>query len=140
MDVSAAAQEILGYLNFSSGMPDPKFLENVNKLFGWLVASAGRRGTGLAGLRACPPCRVAGGARHHRRLPPASSRPRPCWSWCSTACLPAYREFHRDLLFHQTDEALFQPFFIGRVCEAVLAAGRPVGPTRADRAGAPCAS
>ena len=41
------------------------------------------------------------------------------------AVLPAYREFHRDLLFHQTEETLFQPFFIGRVCEAVLLQGGP---------------
>ena len=39
--------------------------------------------------------------------------------------LPAYREFHRDLLFHQTDETLFQPLFIGRACEAVLQQGGP---------------
>ena len=41
------------------------------------------------------------------------------------AALPAYREFHRDLLFHQTEETLFQPFFLGRVCEAVLQQGGP---------------
>ena len=41
------------------------------------------------------------------------------------AALPAYRDFHRDLLFHQTDEALFQPFFLGRMCEAVLQQGGP---------------
>ena len=41
------------------------------------------------------------------------------------AFLPAYPQFHRDLLFHQTDEALFQPFFIGRACEAVLQQGGP---------------
>ena len=37
-DVSTVSQEILGYLNFSSGAPDPRFLENVNKLFGWIEA------------------------------------------------------------------------------------------------------
>ena len=41
------------------------------------------------------------------------------------AALPAYREFHRDLLFHQTEETLFQPFLIGRMCEAVLQQGGP---------------
>ncbi len=41
------------------------------------------------------------------------------------AALPAYRQFHRDLLFHQTEETLFQPLFIGRVCEAVLQQGGP---------------
>ena len=60
------------------------------------------------------------------RTPSArSSRPRPCCAWFSTRPCPAYREFHRDLLFHQTDETLFQPFFIGRVCEAVLQQGGP---------------
>ena len=39
--------------------------------------------------------------------------------------LPAYRRHHRDLLFHQTDESLFQPFFIGRAVEAVLSEGGP---------------
>jgi hypothetical protein len=39
--------------------------------------------------------------------------------------LPAYRQFHRDLLFHQTEESLFQPFFLGRACQAVLQQGPP---------------
>jgi hypothetical protein len=39
--------------------------------------------------------------------------------------LPAYRQFHRDLLFHHSDESLFRPYFVGRVCEAVLRQGSP---------------
>ena len=39
--------------------------------------------------------------------------------------LPAYRQHHRDLLFHQSDESLFGPLFIGRACEAVLQQGGP---------------
>ena len=39
--------------------------------------------------------------------------------------LAAYREHHRDLLAHQTDAALFNSFFLARVCEAVLAQGGP---------------
>jgi hypothetical protein len=39
-DVSAAIQEILGFLNYSSGATDPRFLANVNKLFGWLAAGS----------------------------------------------------------------------------------------------------
>jgi hypothetical protein len=41
--------------------------------------------------------------------------------------LPAYRQFHRELLFHRSDESLFRPFFVGRVCEAVLRQGPPWG-------------
>ena len=37
--------------------------------------------------------------------------------------LPAYRQFHTDLLFHQTEAALFRPFFVGRACEALLQQG-----------------
>ncbi len=39
--------------------------------------------------------------------------------------LPAYREFHADLLFHQTEETLFGAFFVGRACEAILQQGGP---------------
>ena len=28
--------------------------------------------------------------------------------------LPAYREFHRDLLWHQSDSELWRPLFLGR--------------------------
>lgn len=39
--------------------------------------------------------------------------------------LPAYRAHHADLLFHQSDNDLFQPFFLARVFEAVLAQRAP---------------
>ncbi|MGE0607261.1 MAG: hypothetical protein AB7O62_09225 [Pirellulales bacterium] len=39
--------------------------------------------------------------------------------------LPAYRQHHHDLLFQQSDEELFQPFFLARACEAVLSQGPP---------------
>ena len=123
-DVSAVAREILGYLNFSSGASDPKFLENVNKLFGGLAARRASREPAWRALDRSTPRRVAGRPRHDRRLPPGRAG-RGGARLVFDAVLPAYREFHRDLLFHQTDEALFQPFFIGRVCEAVLQQGGP---------------
>ena len=36
-NISATARDILGFLNFSSGSPDPRFLENLSKLFGWVA-------------------------------------------------------------------------------------------------------
>ena len=39
--------------------------------------------------------------------------------------LPAYREFHSNLLFHQPSADLLRPFFVGRACEALLAQGSP---------------
>lgn len=127
-------EEILGYLNFSSGTSDPRFLANLNKLW--------------ASLESPPP------APRRKRKPAAP--PEPLWRRLHRAlaaalaqlhaggeafrgiqqaeavlrlvfdeALPAYRRHHRDLLFHQSDESLFQPFFIGRVCEAVLRQGGP---------------
>jgi len=39
--------------------------------------------------------------------------------------LPAYRKFHRDLLWHQPDEQLWRPLFLGRVFESLLSQGGP---------------
>ncbi|MDR1962650.1 MAG: hypothetical protein LBQ50_02605 [Planctomycetaceae bacterium] len=39
--------------------------------------------------------------------------------------LTAYREYHSDLLFHQTNEHLFNPFFLAKAFEAVLRQGAP---------------
>ncbi|MEZ6077611.1 MAG: hypothetical protein R3C56_18670 [Pirellulaceae bacterium] len=39
--------------------------------------------------------------------------------------LPAYLDFHRDLLFHQEPEALINGFFLGRAMEAVVMQGGP---------------
>ena len=124
-------EKIVGYLNFSSGAADAHFLRSVNELFGWIDAQgvAVKRGgapvelawrrmaavvrAGLDELRDTSEAfREVEQAEHVLRL-------------VFDEFLPAYRHHHRDLLFHQTDEGLFQPFFIGRACEAVLSEGGP---------------
>lgn len=118
-----ALQQVLGYLNFSSGAVDPQFLANLNHLFAH-VASAGS-GT---------PVWLEVGRLLTERLVLLQGHS-PAFSDAAQASavlelvfdrtLPAYREFHRDLLFHHTDASLFRPFFVGRVCEAVLRQGPP---------------
>jgi hypothetical protein len=39
--------------------------------------------------------------------------------------MPAYRAFHRDLLWHQSDRELWRPLLVGRAFEAILAQGPP---------------
>jgi hypothetical protein len=127
------AQEILGYLNFSSGNSDPRFLGNLNLLFGQIEAQQPRRrGRGRAAAKE-PTWKILG-----RFLETAMERlerdteafrhvdqARAVVRLVFEVALPAYREHHRDLLFHQTEEALFQPFFIGRMFEVVLRQGAP---------------
>jgi hypothetical protein len=123
-DISTISQDVLGYLNFSSGTPDPRFLEHVNKLFGLIEAdsAAGKPAWRALGdvLRAELKA-VEGASDAFRQVEQAEAVLKLVFD----AALPAYREFHRDLLFHQTEETLFQPFFIGRTCEAVLQQGGP---------------
>lgn len=137
-------EEILGYVNFSSGSFDPKFHLALNELFAEISREPDDGTTN-------PPGAAAGKAARTE-----SSAPIPTWRVLAATVqygverfrgssdafrnveqagavvnlvfehvLPGYRQFHRDLLFHQSDEALFRPFFIGRVFETVLAIGPP---------------
>src|ERR1051326_1540921 len=114
---------LIGYLNFSRGKADPRFEKQVNDAFGWLE----RRG-------AKDPWR-ARAELLRSRLPILKESRTPGFEDLSQAVavmdlafdqvLPAYREHHRDVLFHQTDRELFRPLFLARVFETVLAQGGP---------------
>lgn len=119
-----AVQETLGYLNYSSGGSDAKFLWNTNHLFG--VCAAGPKkykatwrmlgellSDGLAAL--------SGSSDAFRHMDQAEAVLRLVFD----KTLQAYRAFHADLLEHQAEDALLRPLFIGRVCEAVLQQGPP---------------
>ncbi|MCE5303022.1 MAG: hypothetical protein LLF97_07935 [Planctomycetaceae bacterium] len=123
-DVSSLIQDILGYLNFSSGTSDPQFLKNLAELFGRVeaVGDAARPVWRTVGRTLVDMLQsVRGGSDIFRKVDQAEA----VLTLVFEAALPAYREFHRDLLFHQTEESLFQPFFVGRMCEAVLQQGPP---------------
>jgi hypothetical protein len=118
-----ALEHVLGYLNFSSGTPDPTILSQLDRLFCQAGSSAsGEPACAIVGrwLRdglqqlatQSPTFQNADQAQHVLRL-----------TW--EHLLPGYRAFHRDLLFHQTDETLFRPFLVGRMFEAVLKQGPP---------------
>jgi len=123
-DVAILAQDILGYLNFSSGAPDPRFLKNLGELFGRIDAARTKKEHTwqlLAQFLRSELNTARGSTDAFREVDQAES----VLHLVFDLGLPAYREFHRDLLFHQTDVALFQPFFIGRMFEAVLQQGGP---------------
>ncbi len=121
-DLQQRVRECLGYLNFSSGAFDPKFFAHLNALF----AQFDKRKSELAvsKLRQCllEGCQAfAGEDQAFRDL----SQARAVVELVFGHLLPAYREFHADLLAHLPDGRLFRPFFIARAFEQVLRQGPP---------------
>jgi hypothetical protein len=118
LDQAASAAKLLGYLNYSDGRPDPRWQKQVNDTFAFLadhdVAEPWRafRDWLADHLRALQ----AGGVAGFKDI----SQARAVLEMTFDKVLPAYRAHHADLLFHLDDRELFQPFFLARVCEAVL--------------------
>ncbi|MBN2216068.1 MAG: hypothetical protein JW719_01700 [Pirellulales bacterium] len=132
-------------MNFSAGAPDAAFLRALNECFGE-IEPKDSRGRAVADSQPAPkPAwrqlagqlregldRLRGRSKAFEHVEQAEAAIRLVFE----ETLPAYQRFHRDLLFHQDETTLFRPFFIGRVCEAVLAEGRPWDETDRIVAGA----
>ncbi len=126
----AALEQVLGYLNFSSGATDPQFLANLNQLYLSL------EGSEVSDPRASdhPATWRDVGRLLREGLSQLASQSTAFQDPQQAAqvldllldhLLPEYLEFHRDLLFHQTEATLFRPFFVGRAAEAILQQGSP---------------
>lgn len=120
----ARLREVLGYLNFSEGTPSARFQRAFNELFepDGHDHSAVRTEL-LDGIRA-----LNGSSAAFRDLNRADTVVRVVFD----RVLPAYREFHADLLFHASDADLFTPYFLVRAFEAALAVD--LGPKALDSA------
>src|SRR5262245_36816782 len=104
-ETRAALERVLGYLNFSSGTPDSTVLATLNRLFleasrqpsnqpQWRMLQDWLMGT-LAELTA------------ESAAFQDSGQASVVASITFEGVLPGYRAFHRDLLFHQSEESLF---------------------------------
>lgn len=118
-------RQVLGYLNFSAGKIDLKTLASLNRMYAAAVPT-----TPFEGMPAW--------LQIQQWLQDELARlaeSNPAFENCEQAAallelvwldfLPAYLDFHRDLLFHQEPEVLFNGFFLGRAMEAVMSQGSP---------------
>jgi hypothetical protein len=119
LDRRVPLQGMLGYLNLSTGKPDPRFQKQLSDAYAFFAERGGQEphqalrralDAKLAELR-------AGAGSAFRDVRQAET----VLALAFDKVLPAYRAHHADLLFSQTDRDLFQPFFLARVFEAVLA-------------------
>ena len=122
-ETQALLEEVVGYLNFSSGTSDASFLKNINQLFRTLEAGQPREdsfSTWCEWLRqTIDRLHSAGGAFAD------ATQATAIVELLQHKLLPAYRKFHSNLLFHQQAVDLQRPFFVGRACEALLSQGTP---------------
>jgi hypothetical protein len=116
-------QTVLGYLNFSEGRPDPRFQKQLSDAYAFLAER------GAAGPRQALHNVLKGKLANLHKGDTSAFRDvhqaEAVLGLVFDRLLPAYRKHHADLLFHQTDDLLFGPFFLARACEAVLAQGGP---------------
>ena len=114
---TSIAKEILGYLNFSSGSSDPHLYDLWNGLFFELEKEEadGLWKRGISFLK-----EVLSDLRNGVEAFRDSEQAEWVLALLSEDVLPGYLEFHHDILFHQTADFLFNPFFMARICELVL--------------------
>ncbi|MFM7739007.1 MAG: hypothetical protein ACKO9H_06360, partial [Planctomycetota bacterium] len=118
----ATVDQILGYLNFSSGNQDPAFFVALNSLFAGLAGGSRARGKKEPTYQRVYQLLV----NRLEKLPrdnqvfQNAEQARRVIEICFEHVLPAYLDFHRDVLFHQSEEFLFNSLFIGRVLETIL--------------------
>jgi hypothetical protein len=114
----AAAQALLGYLNFSDGRPDPRWQRQLDDAYTRLARAGASRPWEalLAALRTHLHQLHASGSAAFRDQTQADNV-----LSLTSEVLAAYRRHHADLLAHLEDSDIFGSFFLARVFEAVLA-------------------
>ena len=118
-NVPHVLDEVLGYLNFSSGLPDAQTLGNLSRLYSFIESDGRQRDDAwqvLWGQLTGRLGKLRGTSAAFSDTTQAESVLRLTFD----EFIPAYRQFHRDLLAHQSDGQLWRPFFLGRVFEAIL--------------------
>ncbi len=117
-------EEAVGYLNFSNGASDSKFLRNLNALFREIESRCEKQCQPVAVL-----CEWLDGRMNQLSSNASAfgdvSQARAVVRLLRDHLLRAYRAFHRDLLWHQPDRDLWRPLFLGRAFEALLSQGGP---------------
>ncbi len=132
--IASTIDQILGYLNFASGSHDPRFFAALNDLFCYYSTGTLELDRPESAAPSLPETdrtptyrtvenelkarltRLSGTSETYRD----ASQAQKVLDIAFGQVLPAYLHHHRDLLFHQRDEQMFNSFFVGRVLETVL--------------------
>jgi hypothetical protein len=117
--------QLLGYMNFSSGLMDASLLGAINRVYS--DALPGNPFEGMPGWLQVQQwlqdalVRLAEESAAFNDHSQGASVLELVW----LHLLPSYLDFHRDLLFHQEPEGVFNGFFLGKAIEAIILQGPP---------------
>ncbi len=118
IDQAVALPALLGYLNFSAGRPDARFQKNLHDAYAFIAGCGSPKP--WEDLHAILQARLLDLNRNGSAAFADATQAEAVLRLAFWHVLAAYREHHRDLLSHQDELVLWQPFFLARVCEAVL--------------------
>ncbi|MDR2114971.1 MAG: hypothetical protein LBP87_01170 [Planctomycetaceae bacterium] len=137
-------KDVLGYLNFSSGNRDVRFFQALNSLYTQLAQSDSQSipdfikptvNTPKSEHNSNNSCLALRVIEYLEQELLQLSQKSEAFRVEDQAglilrlmrehLLTAYRNYHYDLLFHQTNEHLFNPFFLAKAFETVLRQGSP---------------
>ncbi|MDR3182015.1 MAG: hypothetical protein LBT89_03695 [Planctomycetaceae bacterium] len=120
------AKDVLGYLNFSSGNREVRFFQSLDSLFRFCGSESVHTEDG------CTAQQVIALLQHELQKLAEQSKVFKVDDQAGLILqlvekhfFQEYRKFHQDLLFHQTNEFLFNSFFLGKIFETVLKQGTP---------------
>lgn len=113
-------REVLGYLNFSDGSDDPQFFRHLNRVCSRLY-NRGRRTRVLSENL----LRILSEIPESEAAFSDTTQAVQVIPLALESVFEHYREYHTDLLFDIEARDLENPFFLGRVFQAVLRQGSP---------------
>ena len=128
-EIRPKIKEILGYLSFSAGTRDPAFLRSLNEVYAWLAEKQPQQTWRILHQTLARELAALRGESDAFR---SSDQAPNALTLVFDKLLPAYREFHSDALFHQPDDFLFSPFFLGHCFEVLLSQDQPWEPDDED--------
>ena len=126
-ETEQSIEAILGYLNFSSGSHDPQFFKHLNQLYQYCGEQTGHSQFADDPLVPLWQSVIQLLEERLKCLQKQNStftnndQASLVLGKIRENILPQYLKFHSDLLFHQSENILYGPFFVGRVLECLLA-------------------
>ena len=108
----------IGYLNFSDGRPDPRFRKALADAYGYLLEQGDAQPHRTLGQWLQQACKDLNAGESAAFKDVAQAEEAILLGFQKIPA--AYRKHHSDLLAHQSDQALFNAFFLARACEVAL--------------------